>query len=377
MKKKIYLSPPHMSGNEQDYINKAFESNWIAPLGPNVDNFEKNAERYLGGGYAVALNSGTSAIHVALIMLGVEPGDTVFCSSMTFVASANPIMYVGAEPVFIDSEKESWNICPDILEKAICEVEVKPKVLIVVDLLGQSANYKKIVAICKKYGVAIVEDAAEALGAEYDGEKCGLFGDFGIFSFNGNKILSTSGGGMLICKSKEDAERAKFLITQARDKAPYYLHTEVGYNYRMSNIIAGIGIAQLGVLDLRVRKKREINSYYKRELSSIECIEFMPEPSWSLSTKWLTSITIKLSSSIVPDDVINALECEGIEARRLWKPLHTQPLFSGYKYYSSSKSICDDLFNRGVSLPSGTQLEKSDLERIVTVIKDLFKNESK
>lgn len=373
MEKKLYLSPPHMSGNEKKYIDAAFESNWIAPLGPNVDIFEENMNKYVEGFHAVAMTSGTAAIHIALIMLNVVPRDIVLCSSMTFVASANPILYLGAEPVFVDSEKDSWNMCHVALEKAIVKSERKPKALIVVDLLGQSANYKEIKKVCKKYDIPIIEDAAEALGACYNGEKCGTFGEFGIFSFNGNKILSTSGGGMLICKTKEHAKRAKHLITQAREDAPYYLHSEVGYNYRMSNIVAGLGVAQLAVLKDRVEKKREINNLYQKMLGDISDIQFMPEPVWSYSNRWLTSILIKSGSTISPSIIIDELAQNNIEARRLWKPLHTQPLFEKNKYYYDQYSVCDDLFERGLSLPSGTQIEQEDIERVCGIIKRLMK----
>ncbi len=369
MQNRIYLSPPHMSGNEQKYINEAFKTNWIAPLGPNVDQFESKIVEFLGDGYAVAMTSGTAAIHIALIMLGVSRGDYVLCSSMTFVASANPIVYLGAEPIFIDSEQESWNMCPKALVSAIENAPSLPKAVVVVDLLGQSANYGEILAVCRKYNIPVVEDAAESLGARYKNKKCGLFGDFGIFSFNGNKILSSSGGGMLICKTKEHAERAKHLITQAREDAPYYLHTEVGYNYRMSNIIAGIGIAQIEVLEERVAKRRYVNSYYQQSLSEIDYIEFMPEPSWSLSNRWLSSIILSDGAPVEPMEIISALQTENIEARRLWKPLHTQPLFKENRYFSSNGSYCEKLFNQGLSLPSGTQLTDQELDRVINIVK--------
>ncbi|EQC43478.1 aminotransferase class I/II-fold pyridoxal phosphate-dependent enzyme [Bacteriovorax sp. Seq25_V] len=373
MENRLYLSPPHMSGNEKKYIDLAFESNWIAPLGPNVDKFESTMNEYLGSHYAVAMTSGTAAIHIALVMLDVKPGDYVLCSSMTFVASANPVLYLGAEPVFIDSEHNSWNICPRSLEKAMQNLEKKPKALIVVDLLGQSADYGEIKKVCDKYNLPIIEDAAEALGAKYNGIKCGTFGEYGVFSFNGNKILSTSGGGMLICKTKEQALRAKHLITQAREDAPYYLHTEVGYNYRMSNIVAGLGIAQLGILEDRVNKKRFINKCYQEKLKDISYIRFMPEPEWSYSNRWLTSILVDDDSLLTPTEIISELEKNNIEARRLWKPLHSQPLFEKNKYFFDNESVCDSLFESGVSLPSGTQMTEKDIERVCNIIKNIKK----
>jgi pyridoxal phosphate-dependent aminotransferase EpsN len=375
MKEKIYLSPPHMTGNEQQFINDAFKSNWIAPLGPHVDKFERDMEIYLGAGHAVAMISGTSAIHLALILLGVGPGDIVLCSSMTFVASANPILYLGATPVFVDSEEESWNICPLSLDQAIkdqIKKGQKPKALIAVDLLGQPADYDKISKICDHYDIKLIEDSAESLGASYKNKKCGLFGDFGIFSFNGNKIISTSGGGMLICHSKEVADKAKYLITQARDDAPYYKHSTTGYNYRMSNILAGVGIAQLEALDERVSQKINVFNYYREALSKYSFLNFIPQPSETISNRWLSSLLIDKEVKLKPETIITALENENIEARRLWKPLHSQPLFKNCNYYSNGESFSDFIFERGFSLPSGSQLTNNQLERIISIVKPIL-----
>lgn len=377
MTERIYLSPPHMSGNEIKYIESAFSSNWIAPLGPNVDKFEEDMKTYLGSGFPVAVNSGTSAIHVALDLLGVKSGDYVLCSSLTFVASANPILYLGAIPIFIESDLDSWNLCPDSLRLALEDLKKKsiaPKALIAVDLFGQSAKYQEIAAICNEFDIPIIEDSAEALGSSYKGKKCGLFGEYGVFSFNGNKIISTSGGGMLICKTAEEAEKAKYLITQARDEASYYLHSKCGYNYRMSNIIAGIGIAQLQVLDERVKRRREIFEYYKKELSEFSFIKFVPTHDDFFSNCWLSCFYIDSSSDKSPKDIINSLEENNIEARRIWNPLHKQPLFIDSLFYKSGDSISEMLFERGVSLPSGSNLTSEQLERIVTIIKSALKD---
>ena len=364
-----------MSGEEIEYIKKAFTSNWIAPLGPHVDEFEELIQNYIGGGYAVAMNSGTSAIHIALTLLNIKEGDTVLCSSLTFVASANPILYIKAKPIFIDSQESDWNLCPKALKIAINDQinkGNKPKALIVVDLLGMPADYDKIIDICKEHSIPIIEDSAESLGATYNNKKCGLFGDFGVFSFNGNKILSTSGGGALICKTKEQAERAKYLITQARMPKDYYLHKEVGYNYRMSNIVASIGIAQMSVLNDRVTKKREVFEYYQKELSEVKDISFLLEPKDFYSNRWLSSFVISEQSNISPHNIIDKFKEHNIEARQIWKPLHSQPLFKDTPYYSVNDSFSDRLFERGISIPSGTQLSQEKQDLIIQLIKEIF-----
>ncbi|HEY9576946.1 MAG TPA: aminotransferase class I/II-fold pyridoxal phosphate-dependent enzyme, partial [Pseudobacillus sp.] len=357
---RILLSPPHMSGREKKYINEAFETNWIAPLGPNVDGFEKELADYVGIKGAVALSSGTAAIHLALRLLDVKEGDTVFCSSLTFIASANPIVYEGAEPVWIDSEPDTWNMSPPALKRAFANAEKAgrlPKAVVIVNLYGQSAKMEELVAICDHYNVPVIEDAAESLGAEYKGRKSGTFGKFGVFSFNGNKIITTSGGGMLISNDEEALCKARFLATQARDPAPHYQHSETGYNYRLSNILAGVGRAQLEVLDERVEARRAIFNRYVQELGGVEGIEFMPELEGTLHNRWLTTLTIdqqKLGVSSM--ELIEALAEENIEARPVWKPLHLQPVFEGAMYYphEEERSISDELFENGVCLPSGS-----------------------
>ncbi|MED4979328.1 aminotransferase class I/II-fold pyridoxal phosphate-dependent enzyme [Geobacillus stearothermophilus] len=371
---KIYLSPPHMSGNEQKYINEAFETNWIAPLGPNVDAFEKELAEYVGSKGAAAVSSGTAAIHLALRLLDVQQGDKVFCSSLTFIASANPILYQGAEPVFIDSEPDTWNMSPLALERAMeaAKKEGKlPKAVIVVNLYGQSAKMDEILAICNHYQVPVVEDAAESLGSTYKGKKSGTFGKFGIYSFNGNKIITTSGGGMLVSDDVEALQKARFLATQARDPAPHYQHSQVGYNYRMSNIVAGIGRAQLEVLDERVKARRAIFDRYVQALGDIEGIHFMPELEGTMSNRWLTTLTIDQQAlGVTPMDIINALAEENIEARPVWKPLHLQPVFNGVTYYSHQEgwSVSDELFANGICLPSGSSMTVEEQNRVIDVI---------
>lgn len=380
---RIFLSSPHMSGQEQKYISEAFETNWIAPLGPNVDKFEQEIAEYTGARDAAAVSSGTAAIHLALQLLEVEKGDKVFCSSLTFIASANPIIYQGAEPVFIDSEPETWNMSPIALERAFTDAKLEgklPKAVIVVNLYGQSAKMDEIVEICNKYGVPIVEDAAESLGSEYKGKKSGTFGKFGIYSFNGNKIITSSGGGMLISDDVEAIKKARFLATQARDIAPYYQHSQLGYNYRMSNILAGVGRAQLEVLDNRVSSRRAVFNSYFEALSEFEGITFMPEFKETLHNRWLTTLTIdqeKLGFS--PLELIEILAEDNIEARPVWKPLHLQPLFSGAKYYLHEKnvSISEKLFNNGICLPSGSNMSIEQQERVINIIQDTVKGKVK
>lgn len=377
-KEKIYLSSPHMGGEERKYIDEAFRENWIAPLGPNVNNFEKEVSEYVGVKDAAAVSSGTAAIHLALKLVGVGQGDKVFCSSLTFAASCNPIIYEGGEPVFIDSEPESWNMSPKALLKAFkdCEKEGKlPKAVIVVNLYGQSADMDEIVEICNKYNVPIIEDAAESLGATYKNKYSGTFGKFGIYSFNGNKIITTSGGGMLISNDEDAIKKARFWSTQSRDNRRYYHHTELGYNYRMSNIVAGIGRGQLQVLKERVNKKKEIFEAYKNAFKDIGDIEMMPICSNGESNYWLTTITLKEGCNISPLDIILALEKDNIESRNIWKPMHLQPYYSKYKFYShleNGESIAGDIFNRGICLPSDTKMTEKDINRVINIIKDLF-----
>ncbi|QOR68978.1 aminotransferase class I/II-fold pyridoxal phosphate-dependent enzyme [Cytobacillus suaedae] len=374
-KKRIYLSSPHMSGNELKYINEAFDTNWIAPLGPNVDEFEKEIAQYVGASEAVAVSSGTAAIHLALSLLGVQSGDRVFCSSLTFIASANPIIYQGAEPVFIDSEPETWNMSPVALQRAFNDAVIDgilPKAVIVVNLYGQSAKMDDIITICNQYNVPIIEDAAESLGATYKGKASGTFGKFGIFSFNGNKIITTSGGGMLVSDDIEALKKARFLATQARDHAPHYQHSQIGYNYRLSNILAGIGRAQLQVLEERVEARRTVFQRYSEELSHLPGFTFMPELQDTVSNRWLTALTINEEEAGVSVlEILTSLSEENIEARPVWKPLHLQPVFSEMKYFphSETESISDQLFQNGLCLPSGSNMTEDDLERVIKHIR--------
>jgi dTDP-4-amino-4,6-dideoxygalactose transaminase len=376
MKQKIWLSSPHMSGEEMKYINEAFTSNWIAPLGPNVDKFEKDLSHYLGVKGTAALSSGTAAIHLALIILGVRRDDEVLCSSFTFAASANPVVYQGATPVFIDSEPETWNMDPVLLEKAIrerTEAGKKPKAIIVVHLYGMPAKTSEIISIASRFGIPLIEDAAEAIGSEYDGKKCGSFGDIGILSFNGNKIITTSGGGALVSNNKEYVDNARFLSTQAADKAVHYQHSRIGYNYRMSNILAGIGRGQLEVLDDRVECRRQIFSKYFKSLSKINGITFHTEPDKRyVSNRWLTTIFVDpvITGGINREDLRIALEKENIESRPLWKPLHSQPVFSEYPAYING--VSDNLFKNGLCLPSGSNLSEADQKRVIECIESSF-----
>lgn len=374
--KKIFLSSPHMGGDEEKFIKEAFNSNWIAPLGPNVSNFEKEVSKYLGIKCGAALISGTAAIHMALKAIGIKRGDRILCSTLTFSASCNPIIYEGGEPIFIDSEKESWNMCPYALEKAFleCEREGKlPKAVIVVHLYGQSANMEKILELCNKYNCKIIEDAAESLGATYKGIQTGTLGDFGVFSFNGNKIITTSGGGMIVSNNKEKIEKIKFWSTQAREKERHYEHRELGFNYRMSNIVAGIGRGQLKVLNERIKKKKEIFETYKEGFKDISDIKMMPIKDYGNPNYWLSCITLSRESKVKPIDIILALERENIEARPIWKPMHMQPLYNKYKFFTKGKkSIAEDVFNRGVCLPSDTKNTDEDMIRIIEIIKKLF-----
>lgn len=377
-KAKIYLSSPHMSGNEGKYIQQAFETNWIAPLGPNVDAFEKGIAAYTGVNEAAAVSSGTAAIHLALSLLGVEKGDTVYCSTLTFIASANPILYLGAEPVFIDSEPETWNMSPQALEKAFRVAALKeklPKAVIVVNLYGQCAKMDELTALCNQYEVPMIEDAAESLGSSYKGKPSGSFGHFGIFSFNGNKIITTSGGGMLMSNDEAAIHKARFLATQARDPAPHYQHSTVGYNYRMSNVLAGIGRAQLEVLEDRVAARRAIFERYLQELSAMPGIHFMPEVNGTYSNRWLTAMTVEEKEAGVSiSELIKGLAAENIEARPVWKPLHMQPLFKYAKYFShdEKESVSERLFANGICLPSGSNMEELNQTRVINCIKNLI-----
>ncbi|TBX08056.1 aminotransferase DegT [Clostridium perfringens] len=377
--KRIYLASPHMGGLEEVFVKEAFDTNWIAPLGANVDGFEKELSEYVGSKTGAALASGTAAIHMALKAVGVKKGDKVFCSSLTFAASCNPIIYEGGIPVFIDSEPESHNMSPVALEKAFKAYEEKgemPKAVIVVNLYGQSADMDKIMEICKKYNVPIIEDAAESLGATYKGKHSGTFGEYGIYSFNGNKIITTSGGGMLVSNNEEGIAKVRFWSTQARDKARHYEHTELGYNYRMSNIVAGIGRGQLRVLEDRIAKKKEIFETYKEAFKEIEDIEMMPVCEYGEPNYWLTTITLNENSKVKPLDIILALEKENIESRPIWKPMHIQPYYKEYDFYSHNNeeiSVSEDIFNRGVCLPSDTKMTKEEQERVIKIIKGLFK----
>ena len=375
MNSRIYLSSPHMCGKEQEYIQEAFDTNWIAPLGANVTGFEEDVCNYTGAKAATALSSGTAAIHLGLKCLGVSKGDIVFCQSLTFSASCNPILYEGAIPVFIDSDYKTWNMDPLALKKAFEDAKLNgqmPKAVVVVNLYGQSADYDTIREICNEYNVPILEDAAESLGAKYKGEYTGTFGDIAAFSFNGNKIITTSGGGMMVSNKKEYTDKALFWATQSRDKAPYYLHSEIGYNYRMSNIVAGIGRGQITALEERVKQKKHIYDTYKEAFKDIKEIEMMPvyeEPNF-----WLSVITLSKDSKVSATDVIGALEEENIEARRLWNPMNLQPLFKNYKFFSSheGESVGEDLFNRGVCLPSDTKMSDEDLQRVIDIVRGLI-----
>lgn len=377
--KRIFLSPPHMSGNEQKYINQAFEQNWIAPLGPNVDAFEQQIASYVGVKSAAALSSGTAAIHLALQLLNVKQDDTVFCSSLTFAASANPIAYQGAEPIFIDSEPETWNMSPIALEKAFEDAKTSgklPKAVIVVHLFGQSAKMDEIMGICNKYDVPVIEDAAESLGTTYKGKQTGSFGKFGIFSFNGNKIITTSGGGMLVSNDEVAIQKARFLATQARDPAVHYEHSHIGHNYRMSNILAGVGRAQLEVLDKRVQARRDIFNRYKDALGNIPGITFMPDFEDAVPNCWLSALLVDEEvTGVTYLNIIEALGTENIEARPVWKPLHQQPVFKGSKYYahSETESISDNLFTQGLCLPSGSSMTLNEQERVIETIKSALK----
>jgi len=378
MKKKIYLCSPHMGGGEMKYVQEAFDSNWIAPLGPNVDGFERELCAAVGAKHVAALSSGTAAIHLSLILLGVKPGDYVIGTSFTFSATVNPIAYLGATPVLVDSEPGTWNMDPELLEEAIQIANRKSqianiKAIIVAHLYGMPAKMKEIMAVADKYGIPVVEDAAEALGSEYMGKRVGCNSKFGILSFNGNKIITTSGGGALISGDAALIERARFLATQARDPAPHYQHSEIGYNYRMSNVVAGVGRGQLEVLDLRVRQHREINAWYRELLKDVPGVTFQSEPSPDFySNFWLTCIVIDPAVAGTDREKLRlAFEEANIESRPLWKPMHLQPVFAACPAYVNGTS--EALFNNGLCLPSGSNIDEEGRRRIAEVIRKVFK----
>ena len=371
---RIYLSPPHMSGKELDLVQQAFADNWIAPAGPHLEAFEQQFREYIDAEYVVALSSGTAAIHLALLTIGVQPGDDVFVSTLTFAGSVNPIVYVGAKPVFIDSEPRSWNMNPELLEitlKSRAKTGKLPKAVIPVHLYGQSSDMDAIMAICDYYGVTVIEDAAEALGSRYHDRHPGTFGKIGTFSFNGNKIITTSGGGMLVSKDKALVDHARKLATQSREPVTHYEHTELGYNYRMSNILAAIGLGQLTAIDDRVRRKREIYEYYRANLADLRGLTFVDEMSYGHHTRWLSVMLIESEAFGANREQIRLkLEEHDIESRPLWKPMHLQPIFQGYDVVGGS--VAESLFNQGLCLPSGTALTDEQLQRIVLIIREMY-----
>ena len=360
--KRLFLSPPHMSGKEQEYIAEVFKSNYIAPLGEFVDRFEASIKEYTGASNALALSSATAGLHLALRVLGIGKDDVVLASSFTFIGSVSAILYQGASPIFIDSD-ESWNLSPKLLKKAIRDLDKKPKALILTHLYGQMSKIDEIVDICKEEGIYLIEDAAESLGASYGGQQSGTFGDFGVYSFNGNKILTTSGGGMLVSENEEWIEKAKFLSTQAKENFLHYEHEEHGYNYRMSNVLSAIGVAQMEILDERVKRKQEVFEFYKKELSKIKEISFMPEIENSYGNRWLTTILFEKTDPYV---LIKALEKVNAESRPLWKPMHMQPLFSDALAFVDGN--CEEMYRKGLCLPSPTSASNEELMRVIKVI---------
>lgn len=378
MNPRIWLSLAHMGGKEQDYVKEAFDTNWVVPLGPNVDGFEKDLSTYLNDDvHVAALSAGTAALHLALVMLDVKADDEVICQSFTFAASANPITYLGATPVFVDSEADTWNMCPAALEEAIADRLAQtgklPKAIIPVHLYGMPSKMREIAAIAEKYGIAVIEDAAEALGSKLNDRCCGTWGEFGVLSFNGNKIITTSGGGALVCSTAEESARTKFLATQARDNAPHYEHTTIGFNYRMSNICAGIGRGQMHVLQDHVDRRREINVWYREALKDVKGISFQTEPSSDYhSNYWLTSILVdpEQTGGKTREDIRLALADENIETRPLWKPMHMQPVYAYAPYYGTT--VCEDLFTDGLCLPSSPTLTEADLQRVADAIKTVL-----
>lgn len=376
---RLYLSPPHMVGTERTYVDEAFETNWIAPLGPHVDAFEREFCERVHGGYGAATNSGTAALHLALSLVGVEAGDDVMVSTFTFAASVYPIAYLDARPIFVDSERRSWNLDPELLANAI-EARARkgrlPKAVVPVHIYGQSVDLDPVLAICRHHGIAVVEDAAEALGATYRGRSPGTLGRVGIFSFNGNKIITTSGGGMLVSEDPHLVARARKLAAQARDPAPHYQHTDIGYNYRLSNVLAGIGRAQLRALDDRVAARRRNFDYYYNALNSLPGIDFMPEAAWGTHTRWLTTLTIDPEDFGADRETVRlAMEAQNIEARPLWKPMHLQPVFSGCERVGGT--VAEGLFDRGLCLPSGSNMSEAELERVVAVFRSVSRTGSR
>lgn len=372
---KIWLSSPHMGSRELEFVKEAFDTNWIAPLGPHVDGFERDLAVYTGAGHVAALSSGTAALHLALILLGVERGDEVICQSMTFSASANPIVYQGAVPVFVDSEEDTWNMDPVLLEAAIKDRLArgkKPRAIIPVHLYGMPAKMDEILAVASAYDIPVVEDAAEALGSFYRDQACGTFGQLGILSFNGNKIITTSGGGALTGNDESLIKKARFLATQARDAAPHYQHSHIGYNYRMSNVCAGIGRGQMEVLNERVAQRRANYEYYASQLGEQPGITFVSEPAGYYSNRWLTTVLIDPAESngITREELRIALEKENIESRPLWKPMHMQPVFAAAPAYTNG--VSEKLFDQGLCLPSGSNLTKNDLERVINVFNEIM-----
>ncbi len=379
MMTRIYLASPHMSeeGYEQAYVKEAFDTNWVAPLGPNVNQFEHELADYVGVKSASALSSGTAAIHLGLKALGVGEGDTVFCSTLTFSASCNPILYLGATPVFIDSDAATWNMCPKALKKAF-EDAIKrhqlPKAVVVVNLYGQSADMDPILELCQKYNVPILEDAAESLGSTYKGRMSGTIGDIGIYSFNGNKIITTSGGGMMVSNNEDYTKKATFWATQSREAERHYEHQELGYNYRMSNVVAGIGRGQLKVLNERIVKKKEIYETYQSAFKEIADIEMMNICDFGESNYWLSVMTLKETSQVKPLDILLALEKENIESRPVWKPMHMQPVFKQYPFFTATddQPVSEDYFKRGICLPSDTKMAAEQQQRVIDIISNFF-----
>lgn len=376
MSKKILLASPHMSdeGYEQQFIKEAFDTNWIAPLGENVNKFEEEIANYVGVKTGAALSAGSAAIHLGLKALEVQQGDIVFCSSLTFSATCNPIIYQNARPVFIDSEYETWNMDPLALEKAF-EKYPNPKAVIVVHLYGTPAKMDEIIKICKKHNVPLIEDAAESLGSIYNGQQTGTFGEYGVFSFNGNKIITTSGGGMLVSNNEDGIKKVRFWATQSKEPVRHYEHKEIGYNYRMSNICAGIGRGQLKVLDKRIEKKTEIYNKYKNELEKVKEIKMQPIPKNTKPNHWLSVMTIDKDSKVKPLNIMETLEKENIDSRPVWKPMHLQPVFKEYDFITAKNdgtSVSEDLFNRGVCLPSDTKMTEEEQERVIDIIKKCF-----
>lgn len=377
MNNRILLSLAHMGGTEREWVEEAFRTNWIVPLGPNVTEFENRLANFLGKGNVVALSAGTAAIHLGLVMLDVKAGDEVICQSFTFSASANPILYQGAKPIFVDSEPDTWNMSPVCLEEAIIDRKQKtgklPKAIIPVHLYGMPAKMDEIIAIAKKYGIPVLEDAAEALGSTYKGRPCGTLGKYGALSFNGNKIITTSGGGALVCPDADSAKRVLFYATQARENRPYYYHTTIGYNYRLSNVSAGIGCGQMDVLENHIARRREIHGIYKRELSQIDGIEVMDNPDGDFNSNfWLSTVLISPQCGASPNDIRLSLEADNIESRLLWRPMHLQPIYESAPFYGST--VAENLFDRGLCLPSGSSLRDEDIYRVCeSLIKSIKK----